>query len=200
MFSYVWVFSWGCFLGIPVIKTWCSLGALMWPATWADPSLPPTRRDAQSLAPGARRLLPLLPPPRRGPSASGPPGASAGPEGSDLRTALTGRLPPGRPPAVLRECAFPARESTPLAARRSEPPGKPAPRQSASLSPPRINRKLEPAGRVRLRLQRARSRLPGQTSPPSPRSAAPPPTPGSPPPPPPPERKLEPCRQGSARR
>lgn len=38
-FSYVWVFSWGCFIGIPVIKTWCSLGALMWPAAWAGPSL-----------------------------------------------------------------------------------------------------------------------------------------------------------------
>lgn len=32
-------FSWGCFIGIPVIKTWCSLGALMWPAAWAGPSL-----------------------------------------------------------------------------------------------------------------------------------------------------------------
>lgn len=30
---------WSCFIGIPVIKTWCcSLGALMWPAAWAGPS------------------------------------------------------------------------------------------------------------------------------------------------------------------
>lgn len=29
-FSYVWVFSWSCFIGIRVIKTWCSLGALTW--------------------------------------------------------------------------------------------------------------------------------------------------------------------------
>lgn len=32
-------FPWSCFIGIPVIKTWCSLGALMWPAMWAGPSL-----------------------------------------------------------------------------------------------------------------------------------------------------------------
>lgn len=32
-------FPWSCFIGIPVIKTWCSLGALMWPAARAGPSL-----------------------------------------------------------------------------------------------------------------------------------------------------------------
>lgn len=32
-------FPWSRFIGIPVIKTWCSLGALMWPAVWAGPSL-----------------------------------------------------------------------------------------------------------------------------------------------------------------
>lgn len=39
-------FPWSCFIGIPVIKTWCSLGALMWPAAWAGPSLflPPQGR------------------------------------------------------------------------------------------------------------------------------------------------------------
>lgn len=34
----VGLFSWSCFIGIPVIKTWCSLGALMWPVAWATPS------------------------------------------------------------------------------------------------------------------------------------------------------------------
>lgn len=47
--SSVWFFffPWSCFIGIPVIKTWCSLGALMWPAAaWAGPSLllPPQGR------------------------------------------------------------------------------------------------------------------------------------------------------------
>lgn len=60
--SYVWVFSWSCFIGIPVIKSWCSLGALMWPAAWAGSScslLPP--RLGQGLSPGAPHRIPRVP-------------------------------------------------------------------------------------------------------------------------------------------
>lgn len=63
-------FPWSRFIGIPVIKTWCSLGALMWPAVWAGPSLlfPPQGigfglwRSAKSLGHLQSRPPPTLPP------------------------------------------------------------------------------------------------------------------------------------------
>lgn len=185
----MWVFSWGCFIGIPVIKTRCSLGALMWPAAWAEPSLfSPAPLGSARLGSAPRGVWPWSPeghlpraPLTRSVCQAPRPLTSAVHSRGGTCCHLADRWPCARWPSRLPW------ESKPLADRQRKHRQESQPLAKlqlvTSLNKQKAGEKagLEAGGMFSLRLQRAHRHLAVQISsfPPLPSSAGLPPTPGN---------------------